>query len=410
MAKKTVKWGDRTIADLPPAPAGKRVSYHHPKLEGLLVRVTDRGTKTFYLYKRIGGRPQYWPIGTFPAWSAGAAFDAAKRRIQEIEKGYDPAAERQARKAAPTFAELAQQYIERHAKRTKRSWQTDQSFIDRFLLPAFGERKACDIARREVIALIEQIAEDTPVQANRVFACLRTIYSWAIRVDLVETTPCLLVRAPSREKPRDRVLTPDEIRQLWAVLDSVRPVGASRTKKAPPMTEGTALAIKLALVTGQRIGEITGLSWFEIDREGASWTLPATRSKNGLEHRVPLSKLALAILTRAAAIGGGSGYVFPGRDQTRHIDHNVIGHALRRAREASGLAAFTAHDLRRSAATRMASAGVPRVVLGKILNHKERGITAVYDRAGYDLEKREALEAWADELARLTGGAAAVEA
>lgn len=367
----------------------------------LAIRIGTTGTKSWVMFYRTGaGRQRRMTLGRYPALSIADARRLCETHLAAVQSGIDPAdqraSERAQRRQAATFADLASNFIERHAKRHKRSWYTDQRYLERFLLPAFGASRAADIGRRDVIALVETIAKETPIQARRAFALARAIYNWGIRVDLVEVSPCDRVRAPGREQARDRVLTDGEIGDLWKVLEGAR-------NGTAPMTEATALAIRLALVTGQRIGEIVGLSWFEIDRASGWWTIPAARSKNGLEHRVPLSRLALGVLARAAEVGGGSGFMFPGRDPARHIDHNVIGHALRRAREQSGLAPFTAHDLRRTAATRMASAGVPRVVVGKILNHAERGVTAIYDRASYDQEKREALDLWAGELLRLVG-------
>lgn len=420
MGKKsdqTVDWNQGAIKRLPPSPPGTRTTFHHPERHRLVVIVGSKpkdpkraASKTFFYVARVRGRQQRLLIGSFPSWTPKAAVDRADELQRMIDRGEDPQQERRDRNAAPTFADLAAAYIERYAKRRKRSWKTDQAYIDRFLLPTLGEVKAAEVSRRQVIGLIEDIAEETPVQARRVFALLRTLYNWAIGVDLVETSPCDRVKAPGREQPRDRVLTDAELLQVWTALDNVRQLGESRSKNDLPMSEGTALALRLALVTGQRIGEVTGMTWFEVDRETAWWTIPATRSKNGLEHRVPLSRIALLILTRAAAISDGSGHVFPGRNDAKPIDHGVIGYALRRAREQSGFPHFTAHDLRRTAATRMASAGVSRVVVGKILNHVERGVTAIYDRAGYDAEKREALDVWAAELLRLVRAQSAVKA
>ncbi len=371
----------------------------------LAVRIGKTGTKTWTMFYRTpAGRQRRLSLGRFPTIGLADARRLCEEHLETLQKGIDPAdqldSERTRRRQAPTVADLTTAYLERYAMRQKRSWPADKAYIDRFLVPLFGDQKAAEVTRRHVIEAVETIANETPVQARRVFGLLRAIYNWGIGVDLVETSPCDRVKVPGRDQPRDRVLNDRELRHVWTSLCKAGEPGAV------PMSEGTALALRLALVTGQRIGEVTGMSWFEVDRAAAWWTIPAARSKNGLEHRVPLSKLALSILARAAAIGDG-GFVFAGRDATRPIDHNVIGHALRRSQKEAGFPGFTAHDLRRTAATKMASAGVPRVVLAKILNHKDRGVTAVYDRASYDPEKRAAMESWEGELLRIVGQEAA---
>ena len=167
---------------------------------------------------------------------------------------------------------------------------------------------------------------------------------------------------------------------------------------------------RLRLLTAQRSTEIFGMRWAEIDLDAAVWTIPEERSKNGLSHRVPLSGPVMGILNRrhrellddeerrARRHGRAPEhveFVFPGRrDRSKPITATKTTGA-----EIAAAAAlknrWTAHDLRRTAATRMAEAGTPRIVLSKVLNHAEPGVTAVYDRASYDTEKRNALNTWA---------------
>jgi integrase len=178
----------------------------------------------------------------------------------------------------------------------------------------------------------------------------------------------------------------------------------------PPMSETTSLALRVQLLTAQRIGEVVGAPWSEFNLDSGWWTIAADRSKNRLPHRVPLTQPVLELLERARELGDGSAYLFPGkarrfskpeRQRDEPIRYGVCDYALRRTRERYGLERFTPHDLRRTAASYMTGAGVSRLVVAKILNHAERGITAVYDRHSYDQEKREALEVWSRELSRI---------
>lgn len=131
------------------------------------------------------------------------------------------------------------------------------------------------------------------------------------------------------------------------------------------------------------------------------WTIPAQRSKNGLAHRVPLSRPALQIIASRPNDGL---YLFPSpKDGTKHIRISSLSHAMRNNIDMLGVEPFTPHDLRRTAASQMAGMGISRLVIARILNHAESGVTAIYDRHSYDNEKREALDAWAERIGEIIG-------
>jgi integrase len=219
------------------------------------------------------------------------------------------------------------------------------------------------------------------------------MFNFAVSRDIVAVSPCLAVSAPAPEQRRDRVLTTDEIRALWHGLAGAK------------MAEGTKFALKLQLVTAQRKVEIVSATWEEIDFTDKWWTIPPEKAKNKMAHRVPLSPLALELLQAAKNIVGDSPWIFPSPQTDRHITPEAVDHAIRRhGLEHLGFT-FWVHDLRRSAASHMTGMGISRLVVSKILNHVERGITAVYDRHNYDKEKRQALEAWGRKLQAIVEGA-----
>lgn len=147
---------------------------------------------------------------------------------------------------------------------------------------------------------------------------------------------------------------------------------------------------RLRLLTAQRGGEVVAMRWRDIDIEQDWWTIPAAGSKNKLAHRVPLTASAVSIVAALLA--------------TAKADEDYVLAGARGKRQQAEAAAlltvddFRGHDLRRTAASFMASAGIPRLTISKILNHVERTVTAVYDRHSYDPEKRVALEWWAGRL------------
>ena len=201
------------------------------------------------------------------------------------------------------------------------------------------------------------------------------------------------VKKPGIDRSTDRVLSSEEIRKLWPALDG------------PWFSKRVAAAVRLILVTAQRPGEVVSVQHEELDLDGGWWTIPAERAKNGLAHRVPLNQMAREILNSLPAV---SPWVFPSPDKNRHMHRNAMTQALCRARmretEALEVKDFSPHDLRRTAASHMASAGVERFVIGRLLNHAESGITRVYDRHSYDAEKQRAAEKWARLLSAILTG------
>ncbi|MGE0447652.1 MAG: tyrosine-type recombinase/integrase [Vicinamibacterales bacterium] len=218
--------------------------------------------------------------------------------------------------------------------------------------------------------------------ANRTLALVRKMFNFAIERDWVEHNPCHMLKRAAPERQRDRVLTEDEIRAVWTAAGEEQPI--------------IRALFRLRLLTAQRGGELHGASWAEIDLKTGWWTIPAERSKNRLAHRVPLSPPAVKVLKELQKDAEESPWVFPStRKAGPHINH--AQKAIERIVRRSGVE-FRGHDLRRTAASLMVGAGVPRLVVSKILNHVETGVTAVYDRHSYDLEKRAALEFWARRL------------
>ncbi len=135
------------------------------------------------------------------------------------------------------------------------------------------------------------------------------------------------------------------------------------------------------------------MRWSDVDLADGWWVIPAADSKNKLPHRVPLGPRAMELLAGLLMTARKDAvFVLEGARGKRQQSH-VAGRL--------GLPDFRGHDLRRTAASHMASAGVSRLVIGKVLNHVDRGVTAIYDRHGYDAEKREALEVWDRRLAAI---------
>lgn len=378
---------------------------------GLGIRVSPKGTKTWIFLYRFEGKARRMTLGRYPIVTVGEAHKKHGKALEDLENSIDPGAVevevKQMDRKAPTVKAVADEYMEKWAKARKKSWKEDQRILDKDVLPHWERKKAKDITRRDVILLLDGIvARGAPVQANRTLAVIRRMYNFAVNCDLTPTSPCVAVETPSKERQRDRVLTQAEVKTLWVALDMVGKEARIQ------MSKGTALALKLQLVTAQRKGEIISAEWSEIDLASRWWTIPPEKAKNGITHRVYLSSLATKILEEIksdhAKSKTRSKWLFPSPIGDKHITGPAVNHAVRRNSNELGVEYFTPHDLRRTAVSHMTSMGISRLVVSKILNHVESGITAVYDRHSYDNEKKLALDIWSQKLEELTGGVKAV--
>ena len=391
---------DRTVRALKP-PAAGRLDVWDEDNPGFGLRVSSSGRRTWILMYRMGKTLRRLTLGRFPTLGLADARVKATDALRDADRGQDPGRKKIEERNAETFADLAREYIERHASR-KRSGREDIRLLNGSphkkktgktphvpLVTRWGTRRLQDLKRRDVRELLDETAERAPIMANRTLALVRKMFNFAIEREWVDANPCQMVKRPSPERQRDRVLSEDEIRRLWTALDVEQPV--------------IAALFRLRLLTAQRGGEVQGASWSDVDLVGAWWTIPAERSKNGLAHRVPLSPQAVKILKGLKADADDeSTWVFPSsRKAGPHISH--AQKAIERIVKRSGVE-FRGHDLRRTAASLMVGAGAPRLVVSKILNHVESGVTAVYDRHSYDQEKRAALDFWGRRLDAIISG------
>lgn len=283
----------------------------------------------------------------------------------------------------------AAQFIELHARRKTRARTLAQyeSVLRRLILPAWRSRTVHEIKRRDVIEILEQIALDRPIMANRTLGVISKFFNWLCERDRIVASPCAGVRRPSEEHARDRILSDDEIKRLWISCDAIGgPAGT---------------CIKTLLLTGQRRSEVAGMRRSEI--AGDVWTLAPERTKNKQRHDIPLSSQALAIISETPAIAG-SDYVFTlGRAPLGHFAR--VKGALDAQMKPD--APWVLHDLRRTCASGMARLGVRLPVIEKCLNHSSgtfRGIVGVYQRHDFAAEKRDALQRWADHVEGLVKG------
>jgi integrase len=380
---------DTAVRALKVTPGQDRTDFWFDE-QGLGLRVSKTGRKTWVYVYHFGGRSRRYTLGTYPEVGVADVRALHASAMSTLDRGVDPGNAYQVARAetrnAPSVGELADEYLNKHAVK-KKSGEQDRRMLDRDVLPKWKTLKAHDVTRRDVTHLLDEIVKrGAPISANRVLALVRKMFNFGIARSMVEANPCDHVSQPAPNGRRDRVLNYDEIRKFWTRLANSK------------MSEATKLALKLQLVTAQRKGEIVNAEWDEIDFENRVWTIPAAKVKNGYPHRVYLSDQALEILERLRELAGKSRFWLPSRIGDKPVIDTSIDHAMRENLAHLGIADATPHDLRRTAASMMTSMGVPRLTVSKILNHTETSVTAIYDRHSYDNEKREALIVWSAKL------------
>jgi integrase len=363
---------------------------------GLEFRITAAGNRSWsYRYRAVGsGKLQRATIGPYPGISLAQARAQADAMRAGVALGENPSeAKRRERREAPgrTFEVLANRYLTEYARRKKKSADRDERNLNLHVLPKWKERDFRTIRRADVIELIEGLLSDgKPVLANRVQALVSVVFSFAVDSDLIDSNPCTRLRKRGEERARERVLTDPEIRLFWHKVVE------------PPAMPRTGLGLRLALLTGLRVGEIAGIDPNEVehlnDPVRAVWTIPGNRTKNRRDHAVPLEPMALEIVRELMPMTpGGYGAAMKriaGRLPGDEPAHNTWM-----------VDPPTPHDLRRTFRTRLPQLGVPADIRDRLMNHIPTDVgTKHYDRYQYLDEKRGALKAWQQHLQAILKG------
>jgi len=354
-------------------------------LPGLYLVVQPSGARSWAVRYRHGDRTRKMTLGRFPVLSLADAREKAREALATVDAGEDPAAQKS---GDDTIAGLVEDFIRRHASK-KRSGKQTEAIFAREVLPIWGNRKAEDITRRDVIELLDRIVDrGHPQAANRLLATIRKMFNWAVSRDRLPASPCAGVSPPAVTNSRDRVLSDDEIRAFWKATGALGyPFG--------PM-------FRLLLLTGQRRDEVAAMRWAEVD--GVMWQIPGERTKNGKPHTVHLADPALLVMAGVPRLAG-SPFVFTTTGETP-----ASGYSRAKARldgfmgdDAPG---WRLHDLRRTCASGMARCGMALPVIEKCLNHVSgtfAGIVGVYQHHDFAAEKRAAWNAWAAHVMAIVG-------
>lgn len=407
---------------------------------GLAVRVTASGGHTYLCQYTLHGQKWRVPLGACSALALAKAREAAAAVMGDVAKGMNPALVRkeaakaeQARRARDhlTLRVLIEDWNRLHLAGRRLSYAAEAM---RALRHAFTNRlddAAEDLDRAAVVRALDALtrrrkrkdggeAETSKGAAitGRTAAYGRAAFAWAVKRGAVRVNPFADLPVTKSIAKRERVLSDNELAEIWrAAGDAASPYGA---------------IIRLLILTGQRRGEVAGMTWDEISDDLATWSLPPERTKNGAAHMVPLPAPARGLLkallpedanetkrfvsdrraTAALALPGALGTPFAGWSKAKRTLDEAIMDARAKAAAAAGrspapLIPWNVHDLRRTVATGLQRLGVRLEVTEAVLNHisgSRGGIAGVYQRHDWAAEKRAALDAWAAHIDSIVEG------
>jgi integrase len=403
---QTKAFTDKYLAAL--KPRATRYDVVDGSRRGLTLRVFPSGTKTFFLRYQRNEVIRRVTLGNYPMLPLRLAYEAHADLTRRLHRGEDISATPPAVTGGldsggarvptgPTVGELAAEFIRRYVQRERKRPVEAEQTIEANILKTWRHRPAKSITRRDGVLLLDKIVDrGSPVMANRVAALLAQMFSFGVERGMLDASPFIsLPRPGGTEKSRNRKLDDREVRVFWKKLTTSR------------LSAEVRIALKLILVTAQRPGEIALAARQEFDLENRIWTIPPERTKNGngKPHVVPLSDLALTLLHHLRRRFGETQYLISSRCwRARHgapITVRALSQGIRDREAHFEIPHFTPHDLRRTAASLMTAAGVPRLHVEKVLNHTIDDVAEIYDRYDYAEEKRMALKRLDDSLRRI---------
>jgi integrase len=368
-------------------------------LPGLYLVVQPSGAKSWAVRYRHRGRPRKHTLGAYPAIDLKSARDLARGTFRAVAEGRDPGQEKAAERQRveledlpSTIGAVAAQFLDRHYRNKRpRTREEVKRLLDLHVLPYWRNRLVGEIAKRDVIAIIDRVIDKGfPVAANRCLTVIKTMFTWARERDIVAVSPAQDVKKPTKEQSRERVLSSEELRAVLLAADQMGgPFGA---------------LVKLLCLTGARRDEVAEMPWSEIDLEARIWSLPAERVKTDNAHQIALSDLAIATLKTLPRLGK---YVLVYDGDTPASDFSKKKRKLDALLPEEMRATWTLHDLRRTMASHMARLGIALPTIERILNHVGEsfgGIAGVYQKHDFADEQRIALEAWGRHIEALVAG------
>ena len=375
----------RTI-DAIPVPATGRTVVFDQDVRGFYLETTSSGARSFYLYRKVNGRPRRVRLGGYPDLTPEAARRLVQKTAGEIAEGRDPNAERRRRRqpdrSDPTLGEVLAHTVEHHWKPNCRTWAHMERLFEANS-PTWKSRRLSAVTKMDVLEMHRRLGkENGPYLANRWRGVLHRLFEVAAGdFNFAGGNPVRKVK-PFTEHERERFVTPEELPRLFDAIDAAEDVRI-------------ADFLRLALLTGARKTALMRMRFADVDLPRAVWTLPQTDSKNKSPVYVPLVAEAVEVIRSRLFAAGGREWVFPGRHGKEHLKD--VRKPLAKVFKAAGFEDVRLHDLRRTFGSWQAANGSSELLIGKSLGHRNTRSTAVYARLTLD-PVRESVERATDAM------------
>ena len=352
----------------------------------LLVKAALDGgvTKSWSQRIRVDGKESNIGLGAYPIVTLARARVKALENRRAIEQGRDP---RDRTGGIPTFERAADIVIELHkatwrdGAKSEAQWRAS---LRDYAFPKVGGKVVSEITSADVLAILMPIWNEKRETARRVRQRIGAVMKWAIAEGHRGDNPAgeaigAALPKNGNHRKHQRALPHAAV---GAALAKVRATGAYIM---------TRLAFEFVVLTASRSGEVRGMEWTELDLETATWTVPASRTKAGRDHRVPLSTRAVEVLTEAREYADGSGLVFPSA-RGRVMSDMTLSKLLK-----ENDVGAVPHGFRSSFRDWCGETGVAREVAEACLAHViENKAEAAYARTDLLDRRREVMQAWAD--------------
>ncbi|WP_294302489.1 site-specific integrase [uncultured Sphingomonas sp.] len=350
-------------------PGKKKTDWYDEIVQGFMIECRQSGGKTYYLSFNEGKKRNTIKIAAY----GDVTFDQAKKKAQQLRSklvlGEDPAAEKKAARAVPTYGALADQHVA-HARTYMKSIKTLEGYMKR-IRKRWGKVRLTDIRQQDVAAWLAELRREglAPATVEKTRIIMNRSFQLGAQWEVPGTD-----RNPVRGVPRVKF---SNAREMYINAEE-----AERLITAAEGSRNTQLAdiIRLLLLLGMRVSELLSMRWENIDTEKRRLFIPT--SKTGRSRTLPLPQAAVEVIERQPKPGGAV-YLFPNpRNPKRHL--TTIKHGWQAAREAAGLKTLRIHDLRHSAASAWINNGVGLATVGKLLGHANLASSARYSHLADD--------------------------
>ncbi|MFO3392214.1 tyrosine-type recombinase/integrase [Legionella pneumophila serogroup 8] len=387
-----VRFTDTYIKNL--KPSDKRIELFEGDGFGIFVYPT--GTKTWVYRYKIDGKKDHVTIGNYPSVS----LSEAKRQFMDLraikKTGNNPKQTIVApQEESYTVKDLVTNWYENYIKRHRKCPGQIEQIVKADIIPMLGAIEVEELKTKDITRSLDKIVNrGSPVHANKVLSALKQAFNYAVSRGELSVNHAANIRARDIggiEKPRERYLTIDEIKQLWEFLSN------GKHHVSLQITN----AIKILLLTGVRTGELRIAKWNEIDFENSLWTIPAVNTKTSITMRVHLTDIVKSLFRELYNCSMGE-YVISSADGQSPLSDRALPKAVIRLQDRIGIEKWTPHDLRRTFATQLGETlRINPVVIEKCLGHKMPKIMATYNKNEMLPEREEALDKWAKFIENL---------